>query len=182
MSPFEQLVADPMRVWALPRPDRLALVLRLAPLYQMACLAAAASAIPAPAPAPAELLTVGQVAARTGLAKRTVYDAVARGDLRAHRVGRAIRISVAALAAWLEPRALDGARSSARRQAPDGARATGDGPEARSDLSAVGRAPGPVLELGRPGRARRDGPLSAGRSPRGAPADPVDPEHDEAHW
>ena len=47
-----------------------------------------------------DFLTVKQVAARTQLTIGTVYDAVAKGDLVAHRIGRSIRITPDAYRRW----------------------------------------------------------------------------------
>jgi excisionase family DNA binding protein len=48
------------------------------------------------------LLTVGQVAALTGLSSRAVYGAVARGELRAIRVCSRLRIRQEWFDEWLE--------------------------------------------------------------------------------
>lgn len=48
----------------------------------------------------AKYLTTKQAAQRLNVAVRTVQDLVARGELPALRIGRAIRIPVAALERW----------------------------------------------------------------------------------
>lgn len=58
-------------------------------------------AVPAP---PTDVMTVREVAALLRLDRKTVYDAAARGELPARRVGRRVLISRAALLAWLAGR------------------------------------------------------------------------------
>jgi excisionase family DNA binding protein len=48
-----------------------------------------------PAPMPDDTLTVAEAAKRLKVAPNTVYDLVARGELRHHRIGRTIRILAA---------------------------------------------------------------------------------------
>lgn len=48
-----------------------------------------------------EVMTVREVGAFLRLDRKTVYDAAARGELPARRVGRRVLISRAALDAWL---------------------------------------------------------------------------------
>lgn len=47
------------------------------------------------------MLTVTQVAQRLGVCLSTTYAIIARGDLPAHRIGAAIRVSEADLAAYI---------------------------------------------------------------------------------
>ena len=54
-----------------------------------------------PAVEPPEVMTVREVAAFLRLDRKTVYDAAARGELPARRVGRRLVVSRAALVAWL---------------------------------------------------------------------------------
>lgn len=49
-------------------------------------------------------LTVAATARALSLSEKSVYRAIARGDLAAVRIGRAIRIPKAELARLLEPR------------------------------------------------------------------------------
>lgn len=50
---------------------------------------------------PPEVMTVREVAAFLRLDRKTIYDAAARGELPARRVGRRVLVSRAALVAWL---------------------------------------------------------------------------------
>lgn len=54
------------------------------------------------APPIPEVMRVGEVARMLRLDRKTVYDAIAREELPARRVGRRIVISRAALLAWLD--------------------------------------------------------------------------------
>ena len=54
-----------------------------------------------PTAEPPEVMTVREVAAFLRLDRKTVYDAAARGELPARRVGRRLVVSRAALVAWL---------------------------------------------------------------------------------
>lgn len=47
-------------------------------------------------------LSPKQVASRLSLNPKTVYQAIDRGDLRAHRFGRALRVAPDDLTDWLE--------------------------------------------------------------------------------
>lgn len=51
-------------------------------------------------PSPAVMASIATVAARYAVAPITVRRAIARGDLRANRIGRAIRISIAEADRW----------------------------------------------------------------------------------
>jgi len=55
-----------------------------------------------PGPSTVLLLTVDQVMKMTNLSKSTIQRAIARGDLRVVRIGRAVRVPSAALSEWLE--------------------------------------------------------------------------------
>jgi excisionase family DNA binding protein len=50
---------------------------------------------------PERFLSVADVAVRLGVSEKTVRRMIARGDLRAHRVGRLIRVAERSLAAYL---------------------------------------------------------------------------------
>lgn len=54
------------------------------------------------AAAPRDLLTVAEAAALTGLAQRTIYRAIARGELRACRVCSRLRIPRDWFDDWIE--------------------------------------------------------------------------------
>lgn len=47
-----------------------------------------------------DVLTVAEVARALRVNPMTVYRAIERGELKAHRVGRAVRITRAALTQW----------------------------------------------------------------------------------
>ncbi len=49
-----------------------------------------------------QLLTVDEIASRCQVSKQTVYKAIRRGHLSAHRFGRSVRISESALEAYLD--------------------------------------------------------------------------------
>ena len=55
----------------------------------------------APAVATSDVMTVREVAVFLRLDRKTVYDAIARGELPARRVGRRVVVSRTALIAWL---------------------------------------------------------------------------------
>jgi excisionase family DNA binding protein len=48
------------------------------------------------------LLRVPEAAWRLGLSRSTLYELIAAGELRVIKVGRAVRIPAAELAAWVE--------------------------------------------------------------------------------
>ena len=48
------------------------------------------------------LLRIPEAAARLGLGRSTVYELVQRGELPVVRVGRAVRVPLAALQHWVE--------------------------------------------------------------------------------
>jgi excisionase family DNA binding protein len=61
------------------------------------------------------LLRVDEAAARLGLARSTVYQLLADGTLPVVRIGRAVRVPIAALDAWVAAQTVDG-----RIGGPDG--------------------------------------------------------------
>jgi excisionase family DNA binding protein len=63
------------------------------------------------------LLRVDEAAARLGLARSTVYQLLADGTLPVVRIGRAVRVPVAALDAWVTNQTTDGSTLG-----PDGRR------------------------------------------------------------
>jgi excisionase family DNA binding protein len=54
------------------------------------------------------LLTVTEVARRLSLGRATTYQLVRRGELPSVRVGRAVRVPVHALEAWIAARTTGG--------------------------------------------------------------------------
>jgi excisionase family DNA binding protein len=56
------------------------------------------------APTPRLLLRVPEVAKVLGLGRTKVYELIATGELPVIRLGRAVRVSVAALQKWVEER------------------------------------------------------------------------------
>ena len=56
-----------------------------------------------------ELLTVRQAAKHLAVAEITVRRLIESGDLRAHRIGRAVRIPVDSIQSYLEAHTWDGA-------------------------------------------------------------------------
>lgn len=48
-----------------------------------------------------EFESIGELAARSRLSRRTIYRAIERGELQAYKVGNRTRINVAAADAWL---------------------------------------------------------------------------------
>lgn len=52
------------------------------------------------------LLTVGEAARRLSLGRATTYQLLQRGELPAVRIGRAVRVPVRALEAWVAARTL----------------------------------------------------------------------------
>jgi excisionase family DNA binding protein len=61
-----------------------------------------AQASPALAPKGPDLVTVGEAAERTLLSPAYIYRLVQRGELRALRSGRSVRIERASLDRWIE--------------------------------------------------------------------------------
>jgi excisionase family DNA binding protein len=59
---------------------------------------------------PSLLLRVDEAATRLGLARSTVYQLVADGTLPVVRIGRAVRVPVADLDAWVKAQTTDGHR------------------------------------------------------------------------
>lgn len=51
------------------------------------------------------LIRIPEAAERLGLSRSTVYELIAAGELRVIRYGRAVRVPVGELAAWIERRA-----------------------------------------------------------------------------
>jgi excisionase family DNA binding protein len=77
-------------------------------------------------PADQRMLTVQEVADRCALSYATVLGAIHRGELRAARLGRRLRVPAAALDEWLDdhlvrPRALMGSLPEPCPPAPAGA-------------------------------------------------------------
>lgn len=60
------------------------------------------------------LSTVSQVANDLGLSEQMIYLAIQRGELVAHRFGRAIRVSGAGVEAWLAQTATGGLEQNAQ--------------------------------------------------------------------
>ena len=54
------------------------------------------------------LLTVTQAARRLSLGRATTYQLVQRGELPVVRIGRAVRVPVRALEAWVAQRTVGG--------------------------------------------------------------------------
>jgi excisionase family DNA binding protein len=54
------------------------------------------------------LLRVDEAASRLGLARSTVYQLLADGTLPVVRIGRAVRVPLAALDAWVTAQTTDG--------------------------------------------------------------------------
>jgi excisionase family DNA binding protein len=77
-------------------------------------------------PADQRLMTVQEVADRCALSYATVLGAIHRGELRAARLGRRLRVSAVALDEWLDdhlvrPRALLASLPESCPRAPAGA-------------------------------------------------------------
>jgi excisionase family DNA binding protein len=53
------------------------------------------------------LVKIPEAANRLGLSRSTVYELIASGELRVIRYGRAVRVPVAELVAWIERRASE---------------------------------------------------------------------------
>ncbi len=66
------------------------------------------------------MLAPAEVAARCGLSRRAVYDAIRRGELPAVRLCSRLRVTPAAFAAWLQENTVtvDGPADTARDSAP----------------------------------------------------------------
>ena len=54
------------------------------------------------------LVRIPEAAQRLGLSRSSVYELIAAGELRVIRYGRAVRVPVGELAAWVERRARAG--------------------------------------------------------------------------
>ena len=54
------------------------------------------------------LVRIPEAAERLGLSRSTVYELIASGELNVIRYGRAVRVPVGELAAWVERRARAG--------------------------------------------------------------------------
>lgn len=54
------------------------------------------------------LVRIPEAAERLGLSRSTVYELIAAGELRIIRYGRAVRVPVGELAAWVERQARAG--------------------------------------------------------------------------
>jgi excisionase family DNA binding protein len=57
------------------------------------------------------LLRIPEAAWRLGLSRSTVYELIADGQLGVIRVGRAVRVPVSELTAWLERQQREGGRT-----------------------------------------------------------------------
>lgn len=102
---ISELVTNPARLAELPAEQRRRLVARLA-----AMILVLESGEDAPAPPPAaerpeqhddRLLTVEDAAKRMGFAKSYVYEIIRRGELRAVRRGKYVRVRESAIAEWI---------------------------------------------------------------------------------
>ena len=54
------------------------------------------------------LVRIPEAAERLGLSRSTVYELISAGELRVIRYGRAVRVPVTELTAWVKRRAADG--------------------------------------------------------------------------
>lgn len=101
---INELVTNPARLTELPAEQRRRLVARLA-----AMILVLESGEDAPAPPPAaerpqhddRLLTVEEAAKHMGFAKSYVYEMIRRGELRAVRRGKYVRVRESAIAEWI---------------------------------------------------------------------------------
>jgi excisionase family DNA binding protein len=64
------------------------------------------------------LLSIREAAARSGFSTKTLYRAIAAGELRAKKVRSRWRIPVSDLEAWLHPGPVMGSREGVRVAAP----------------------------------------------------------------
>jgi len=102
----EEVASHPERAAGLPAEARAALLLRIsAALVALSSGAAQPHVTPA-APKPptdqTQLLTAEQVAERTGFARSYVYQLLRRGELRAVRRGKYVRVTEQALREWID--------------------------------------------------------------------------------
>lgn len=158
---LDELANDPGRAGSLPREAVATLLARCAAVQSVltARLLSANLSGPSPAaPGPPEALTVPQVAALLKITPPQVYALARRGELPAFRVGKYVRVSVAALQARLaDPQnVLYNAVSVAYTSTRDRQRAAGPPKAARSHPAGAGRAGRGALEHPGPPGTRRD--------------------------
>ncbi len=112
---LDELVRDPNRAANLPPEARASVLLRCAavlaalsaPMVDLTVVAQHVPTRPEQATDDTQLLTAAQVAERTGFARSYVYQLLRRGELRAVRRGKYVRVTVAALQAWIASHSAD---------------------------------------------------------------------------
>lgn len=101
---LDELVADPSRVVELQGDERRRYVSQLAGLIVLlessAVPNATARAAPTPEPSAERLVTVPVAAERMGFAKSYVYELIRRGELRAVKRGKYVRLRQSAIEEW----------------------------------------------------------------------------------